>query len=139
MGPPGAFPSLHQSCNPVVFERFVQELGLKCLCFFVPRNPKDFKLKKQLASSDTCVVYIAYARPSSFPVVLKIHCKTRLSAISKHQLAREVHVHSRLDHPNILQLVWLRPLCITQTKLLSAFLVMPITFRDPENQVMHLS
>ena len=82
--------------------------------FFVPRNPKDFKLKKQLSSSDTCVVYIAYARPSGFPVVLKIHCKTRLSAISKHQLAREVHVHSRLDHPNILQLVWVRPLYISQ-------------------------
>eukprot|EP00873_Tetraselmis_striata_P006220 jgi/Tetstr1/426484/TSEL_016785.t1 len=67
-------------------------------------SAKDFRIKRQLSASKTCGVYLAEAVASQTLVVLKIQSKERLSCMNRHQVAREVHVHAKMDHENILDL-----------------------------------
>eukprot|EP00951_Prasinocladus_malaysianus_P022895 scaffold193181_cov39-Prasinocladus_malaysianus.AAC.1 len=58
-----------------------------------------------MASSKSCSVYTATHHSTRTPVVLKIFSKERLTPMSTHQMARELHIHARMSHSNIINMV----------------------------------
>uniref|UniRef100_A0A061SNM3 Serine threonine protein kinase n=1 Tax=Tetraselmis sp. GSL018 TaxID=582737 RepID=A0A061SNM3_9CHLO len=64
----------------------------------------DFELNSKISQSKVCSVFKAKYKYTNYEVILKIFFKTRLSAIGQHQMAREIDIHSRLSHPNIIPL-----------------------------------
>ena len=69
------------------------------------RTVKDFRVRKKYTSSSACSVYMAEALPSRTMVTLKVFTTEKMSPMDRHLMAREVYVHSQLDHENIVDLV----------------------------------
>jgi len=69
-----------------------------------PWSVPDFELLSELSNSRACSVFKARYKRTNYTIVLKVFSKSRLTCIGCHQLAREIDIHSRLRHPNILPL-----------------------------------
>mmetsp|Transcript_6392 Transcript_6392/g.15386 ORF Transcript_6392/g.15386 Transcript_6392/m.15386 type:complete len:542 (+) Transcript_6392:96-1721(+) len=65
---------------------------------------KDFGSFTLLADNKICAVFKAIYKHANVPVVLKVFFRKRLSPVTQHQLAREIDIHSKLNHPNVIQL-----------------------------------
>lgn len=54
-----------------------------------------------------CAVFFRYAfcKKTSQPLAIKTYKKRKLSPLNRCQVAREIHIHAQLDHPNIIALV----------------------------------
>jgi serine/threonine protein kinase len=65
----------------------------------------DFVLVKKLGVGGASAVYQAIHRRSRACVALKLYFKSKMTALNTHQVQREVSIHSRLHHPNIIALV----------------------------------
>lgn len=63
----------------------------------------DYIIVKRLGASDICTVYRAMCRHSGQRVVLKVF-GTELNDYRRVQVSREVRLHARLQHPNIIRL-----------------------------------
>ena len=81
--------------------RFLFGSDLNC----ADRSAKDFKIRAVLARSKACWVCRAVHRPSGQSVALKIFHKNSLHVLQIHHMRREIYIHSRMSHPNILPLV----------------------------------
>lgn len=47
----------------------------------------------------------AFCKKTSQPLAIKTYKKRKLSPLNRCQVAREIHIHAQLDHPNIIALV----------------------------------
>jgi serine/threonine protein kinase len=47
----------------------------------------------------------AFCKKTSRPLAIKTYKKRKLSPLNRCQVAREIHIHAQLDHPNIIALV----------------------------------
>lgn len=47
----------------------------------------------------------AFCKKTSLPLAIKTYKKRKLSPLNRCQVAREIHIHAQLDHPNIIALV----------------------------------
>ena len=74
-----------------------------------PRNEgwclHDFVLHKQLGVGSASIVYQAVHRKTGCCVALKLYFKARMTPLNAHQVQREVTIHARLVHPNIISMV----------------------------------
>lgn len=65
----------------------------------------DFEIGRELGSGKFGHVYLAREKVSRVVVALKVLVKDQLRASGvAHQLKKEVEIHSRIRHPNILPL-----------------------------------
>ncbi|DBA84709.1 TPA: hypothetical protein ACH3X1_005961 [Trebouxia sp. C0004] len=69
-----------------------------------PWRIEDFDLHKRLYQGKASLLYSATCKKSKLPVAVKVYRKARLSELNWYQVEREVRIHSRLDHANIIQL-----------------------------------
>ena len=68
-------------------------------------QPEDFELGRMLGAGRFSKVYLARTRAEKKVVALKVMYKSLLEQEGiTHQLRREVEIHSRLRHPNIIRL-----------------------------------
>jgi hypothetical protein len=65
----------------------------------------DFVLHKQLGVGSASMVYQAVHRKTGCCVALKLYFKSRMTPLNAHQVQREVTIHARLVHPNIICMV----------------------------------
>ncbi|KAG2423222.1 hypothetical protein HXX76_015479 [Chlamydomonas incerta] len=65
----------------------------------------DYHLSRQLYQGYASEVFKAVCLKSGQDVVLKAYCLPSLTPFLTHQALREVHVHKRLSHPHIVQLI----------------------------------
>mmetsp|Transcript_40729 Transcript_40729/g.96851 ORF Transcript_40729/g.96851 Transcript_40729/m.96851 type:complete len:151 (+) Transcript_40729:115-567(+) len=66
---------------------------------------QDFEVLDKISASRTCAVLKVKYYLTGSVFALKVFFKQRLTCISQHQLAREIEIHTRLNHPNIIPLV----------------------------------
>ncbi|GFR48358.1 hypothetical protein Agub_g10247, partial [Astrephomene gubernaculifera] len=66
---------------------------------------EDYLVTRQLHRGYSSEVFQAVCRASGLHVALKCYSLGRLSEFLTHQVMREVRVHSRLEHPNVVQLL----------------------------------
>lgn len=64
-------------------------------------------LSSPLQQCNGCLAHCRYAfcKKTSQPLAIKTYKKRKLSPLNRCQVAREIHIHSQLDHPNIIALV----------------------------------
>ena len=65
---------------------------------------EQFDLHERVYEGKTSRIYTASNCLSGAPVVLKIYCKAKLSALGTVQAEREARLQLPLSHPNIIQL-----------------------------------
>eukprot|EP00884_Botryococcus_braunii_P001181 jgi/Botrbrau1/11063/Bobra.0302s0006.1 len=64
----------------------------------------DYEELEELYSGKASFLHAARCKLSNMPVALKKYRKDRLSELNWHQVQREIRIHSRLNHDNIIQL-----------------------------------
>lgn len=69
------------------------------------RRVDQFHLVKNIGSGYASSVYLASDKTTGNQVALKQYHKNKLSELNMFQVAREIKIHSILNHENILQLV----------------------------------
>lgn len=62
----------------------------------------DFELRAQLYNGNISVVYHAVDRRSGITVALKGYKRNKLTAIERHQVSREIQLHTKLAHASII-------------------------------------
>ncbi|GFR42340.1 hypothetical protein Agub_g3251 [Astrephomene gubernaculifera] len=65
----------------------------------------EFTIARQLYNGYASAVYKATCLRSGQDVVLKVYTLTNLSDFLRNQVLRELDIHSRLDHPGVVQLL----------------------------------
>ena len=65
----------------------------------------DFVLHKHLGGGSASIVYQAVHRRTGSCVALKLYFKARMTPLNEHQMQREVTIHARMVHPNIISMV----------------------------------
>lgn len=65
---------------------------------------KSFKLHKAIGWGRASTIYSSTAKATGEQLVLKIYTKELLKPLHFEQVNREISIHSRLKHPNILQM-----------------------------------
>ena len=65
---------------------------------------KSFKLQKAIGWGRASTIYSSTAKATGQQLVLKIYTKELLKPLHFEQVNREISIHSRLKHPNILQM-----------------------------------
>eukprot|EP00955_Chlamydomonas_euryale_P048022 353849-Chlamydomonas_euryale.AAC.8 len=66
---------------------------------------QDFAMVEKLYKGYSSVVYRAQCRRTGLPCVLKVYCLDAVIDLYKFQIFREVWLHARLDHENIIKLL----------------------------------
>ncbi|CAG9464864.1 unnamed protein product [Pedinophyceae sp. YPF-701] len=66
---------------------------------------EDFQVWKTLGEGYASVVYHGFCKRSCIPVAIKAYKKVRLSKLNDFQVRREIAIHSRLEHPNVIDLL----------------------------------
>ena len=64
-----------------------------------------FSLEEPLYKGSASLVYVALDKLSLETVVLKLYRKSKLSALNRFQVEREILLHNSLDHKHIIRLV----------------------------------
>mmetsp|Transcript_7609 Transcript_7609/g.16491 ORF Transcript_7609/g.16491 Transcript_7609/m.16491 type:complete len:1013 (+) Transcript_7609:148-3186(+) len=64
----------------------------------------DYSDLEELYNGYASTVFRGICKRSGMPVALKVYRPDALHEISRHQMLREVRLHSQLDHPNIIKL-----------------------------------
>lgn len=67
-------------------------------------NISDFSFLGAIGHGQNSVVFQSIYRPAKIECVLKIYMKTRLHSDEIHRIHREIEIHSKLNHANILPL-----------------------------------
>ncbi|GLI68403.1 hypothetical protein VaNZ11_012789 [Volvox africanus] len=65
---------------------------------------RDYQINRRIYRGNVCSVYQATCLYSFHLVALKVYFMPRVPANAHHMLAREIAIHSDLDHPNIIKL-----------------------------------
>lgn len=71
----------------------------------VIRHIRDFVLVKEIGTGNASTVWYGFCKKTSLPLAIKTYKKRKLSALNRRQVAREIAIHSELDHPHIIGLV----------------------------------
>jgi aurora kinase len=66
---------------------------------------RDFVLVKEIGTGNASTVWYAFCKKTSAPLAIKTYKKRKLSPLNRCQVAREINIHSQLDHPNVIALV----------------------------------
>lgn len=64
----------------------------------------QFHLIRKLGSGYASTVYLSQCKDSGHQVAIKLYHKAKLSELNQFQVSREISIHSRLNHKNIIQL-----------------------------------
>jgi len=64
----------------------------------------DYVLLKEIGAGAASVVYHATCKKSGMPVALKMYKKRKLGLLNVRQVEREIQIHSRIGHDNIILL-----------------------------------
>lgn len=65
---------------------------------------RDFVFVKEIGTGNASTVWYAFCKKTSLPLAIKTYKKRKLSPLNRCQVAREIHIHAQLDHPNIIAL-----------------------------------
>ncbi|KAG1671346.1 hypothetical protein FOA52_002956 [Chlamydomonas sp. UWO 241] len=65
---------------------------------------KDFRVHKELYRGFASIIYQAVDKVSGSGVILKLYRKSKLTAVTREQVERELQIHIRLNHENIIKL-----------------------------------
>eukprot|EP00878_Enallax_costatus_P008131 GHUV01008503.1.p1 GENE.GHUV01008503.1~~GHUV01008503.1.p1 ORF type:complete len:179 (+),score=30.49 GHUV01008503.1:873-1409(+) len=89
------------------FTHAEQGLAVHCprVCCASPRAVRDFVFVKEIGTGNASTVWYAFCKKTSAPLAIKTYKKRKLSPLNRCQVAREINIHSQLDHPNVIALV----------------------------------
>lgn len=60
---------------------------------------------REVGTGAASTVYYGVCRKSCLPCAIKMYNKSKLTRLNKHQVDREVNIHSSLKHPHIIDFV----------------------------------
>lgn len=67
-------------------------------------NLSDYVILKTLYQGYASIIYKAMCKASNQIVALKVYCCNKLDSLGLHQVLREIHLHRRFQHSNVVQL-----------------------------------